>query len=252
MRERVILYSDLNNFFASVETLSHPEFKGRPMIVCGDPKERRGVVFAKNEEAKKYGIRTAETVAEAFRKCPHLITCETHFGEYKRYSRRVHAIYERFTDRIESCSIDECALDVTESVRLFGSGGEIAEKIRRAVKEELRLTVSVGVSFNKVFAKLASELKKPDAVTVISRENYREKIFPLPVTDLLLVGKATAEILRSRGIRTIGELAAADRALLVRLLGKRGAQLSVFARGEDDEPVRADGEKEETKSIGIP
>lgn len=250
MRERVILYSDLNNFFASVETLSHPEFKGRPMIVCGDPKERRGVVFAKNEEAKKYGIRTAETVAEAFRKCPHLITCETHFGEYKRYSRRVHAIYERFTDRIESCSIDECALDVTESVRLFGSGGEIAERIRRAVKEELRLTVSVGVSFNKVFAKLASELKKPDAVTVISRENYREKIFPLPVTDLLLVGKATAEILRSRGIRTIGELAAADRALLVRLLGKRGAQLSVFARGEDDEPVRADGEKEETKSIG--
>ena len=250
MRERVILYSDLNNFFASVETLSHPEFKGRPMIVCGDPKERRGVVFAKNEEAKKYGIRTAETVAEAFRKCPHLITCETHFGEYKRYSRRVHTIYERFTDRIESCSIDECALDVTESVRLFGSGGEIAERIRRVVKEELRLTVSVGVSFNKVFAKLASEMKKPDAVTVISRENYREKVFPLPVTDLLLVGKATAETLRSRGIRTIGELAAADRALLVRLLGKRGAQLSVFARGEDDEPVRSDGEKAETKSIG--
>ena len=126
MRERVILYSDLNNFFASVETILHPELKGKPLIVCGDPRERRGVVFAKNEEAKKYGIRTAETVAEAFRKCPHLLTVETHFGEYKRFSRKVRGIYERFTDCIEACSIDECALDMTASVALFGSGEEIA------------------------------------------------------------------------------------------------------------------------------
>ncbi|MFR1984197.1 MAG: DNA polymerase IV, partial [Christensenellaceae bacterium] len=175
---------------------------------------------------------------------PHLITCETHFGEYKRYSRRVHTIYERFTDRIESCSIDECALDVTESVRLFGSGGEIAERIRRVVKEELRLTVSVGVSFNKVFAKLASEMKKPDAVTVISRENYREKVFPLPVTDLLLVGKATAETLRSRGIRTIGELAVADRALLVRLRQARRAAERICRGGRRSRPIgRGEGEQ---------
>lgn len=250
MRERVILYSDLNNFFASVETLLHPELKGRPLIVCGDPRERRGVVFAKNEEAKRYGIRTAETVAEAFRKCPHLLTVETHFGEYKRFSRKVREIYERFTDCIEACSIDECALDMTASVALFGSGEEIAEKIRKAVKEELGLTVSVGVSFNKVFAKLASDMKKPDAVTVISRENYREKVFPLPVTDLLFVGKATAELLRARGIRTIGDLACAEEAALVRLLGKRGRQLWIYARGEDDEPVKSANEKEEIKSVG--
>lgn len=250
MRERVILYSDLNNFFASVETLRDPSLKGRPLIVCGDPRERRGVVFAKNEEAKRYGIRTAETVASAVRKCPHVLKAETHFGEYKRYSRMVREIYGRFTDLVEECSIDECALDVTASVAMFGGGEEIAEGIRRAVKGELGLTVSVGVSFNKVFAKLASDMKKPDAVTVISRENYQEKVFPLPVTDLLFVGKATADALRSRGIRTIGELAAADEGALVKLLGKRGWQLRRYARGEDDEPVKSGREKEDLKSIG--
>lgn len=250
MRDRVILYSDLNNFFASVETLLNPELKGKPLIVCGDPRERRGVVFAKNEEAKKYGIKTAETVVSAMRKCPHVLKAETHFGEYKKYSRKVRELYARFTDRIEACSIDECALDVTESVLLFGPGEEIAEKIRRAVKSELGLTVSVGVSFNKVFAKLASELKKPDAVTVISKDNYRQKVFPLPVSELLLVGKATAELLGARGIRTIGDLAAADEEMLARLLGKRGRQLRSYARGEDDEPVRIESEKETLKSIG--
>lgn len=168
---------------------------------------------------------------------------ETHFGEYKRFSRKVCEIYGRFTDRIEVCSIDECALDMTESVALFGSGEEIAEKIRRSVKEELGLTVSVGVSFNKVFAKLASEMKKPDAVTAILRENYREKAFPLPVSDLLFVGKATEKLLNSRGIRTIGDLAAADEEVLVKLLGKRGRLLGVYARGEDDEPVKNDDEE---------
>lgn len=250
MKERVILYSDLNNFFASVETLLHPEFKGKPLIVCGDPKERRGVVFAKNEEAKRFGIKTAETVASALRKCPLVLRVETHFGEYKKFSRKVRAIYERFTDCIEECSIDECALDVTASVALFGGGREIAESIRRAVREELGMTVSVGVSFNKVFAKLASEMKKPDAVTVISRENYRQKVYPLPVTDLLFVGRATAEALDVRGIRTIGELAAADGELLHKLFGKRGLQLLKYARGEDDEPVKCGKDKESLKSIG--
>lgn len=250
MKERVILYSDLNNFFASVETILNPALKGKPLIVCGDPKERRGVVFAKNEEAKKFGIKTAETVVSAMRKCPNVLRAETHFGEYKRYSRKVREIYGRFTDCIEECSIDECALDMSASVAMFGSGEEIAEKIRLAVKEELGLTVSVGVSFNKVFAKLASEMKKPDAVTVISLKNYREKVFPLPVTDLLLVGKATAEVLQTRGIRTIGDLAATDEDVLVKLFGKRGKQLRSYARGEDDEPVKSGKEKEDLKSIG--
>ena len=250
MKERVILHSDLNNFFASVETLLDPSLKGKPVIVCGDPKERRGVVLAKNEEAKKYGIKTAETVVSAMRKCPHAVKVPTHFGEYKYYSEQVREIYERFTDVVEECSIDECSLDVTASRRLFGSGFEIAEKIRLAVKEELGLTVSVGVSFNKVFAKLASEMKKPDGVTEIPFDGFEKIVYPLPVIDLLYVGKSTAQTLSGYGIRTIGELARSDEGLLAKLLGKRGLQLLKFAKGEDDEPVKAKKDKEDLKSIG--
>ena len=250
MRERVILHSDLNNFFASVETVLNPSLRGKPLIVCGDPKERKGVVLAKNEEAKKYGIRTAETVVSALRKCPHVLRVPTHFGEYKKYSRLVREIYERFTDVIEECSIDECSLDVTASVKLFGSGEEIAQKIRKAVKEELGLTVSIGVSFNKSMAKLASEFKKPDAVSVVTRENFSSLVYPRSVSDLLFVGKSTKETLERYGIRTIGELAEADEALLVKLLGKRGRQLRICARGEENEPVRTEAEKEDVKSVG--
>lgn len=249
-RERVILHSDLNNFFASVETALFPEYKGKPLIVCGDPKERHGVVLAKNEEAKKYGIKTAETVYSAMRKCPNLLKVPSHFSEYKRYSRLVKEIYGRYTEKIEECSIDECALDMTESTMLFGGGETIAEEIRKAVKEELGLTVSIGVSFNKVFAKLASELKKPDAVTVISKENYKQKVFPLPVSNLWLVGGATERALQKIGIRTIGDLAAADEEILIRLLGKRGRQVRIYARGEDDEDVKWEKKKEDLKSIG--
>ena len=207
-------------------------------------------MLAKNEEAKKFGIKTAETVYSALKKCPDLQMVGSHFHEYKKYSQKVVEIYARFTDKIEECSIDECALDMTESTFLFGSGYEIAEKIRRTVKEELGLTVSVGVSFNKVFAKLASELKKPDAVTEISEENYREIVWRLPVTDLLFVGKSTAQTLRDLGVHTIGDLARADEAMLSRFLGKRGRQLRVYARGEDDEPVHFEKKKEDLKSIG--
>lgn len=249
-RERVILHSDLNNFFASVEIALDPTLAGKPLIVCGDPKERHGIVLAKNEEAKRYGIKTAETVYSALRKCPDLQMVGSHFHEYKRYSKKVVEIYGRYTDCIEECSIDECALDMTESTALFGNGVEIAEKIRKSVKEELGLTVSVGVSFNKVFAKLASELKKPDAVTEITRGNYREKVWRLPVNELLFVGKSTAETLYKIGVRTIGELANADEEVLIRLLGKRGRQLRIYAWGEDDAPVKGVKEKEDLKSIG--
>ena len=249
-RERVILHSDLNNFFASVEIALNPSLGGKPLIVCGDPKERRGVVLAKNEEAKRYGIKTAETVYSALKKCPQLQMVGSHFHEYKRYSLAVRAIYERYTEKIEECSIDECALDMTESVALFGSGEKIAEEIRQAVKKELGLTVSIGVSFNKVFAKLASELKKPDAVTVISKANYKEIVYPLSVNQLWLVGNATAELLRKMGLYTIGQLAEADESVLLRVLGKRGRQVRVYARGEDDEPVKWEKQKEDLKSIG--
>ncbi len=249
-KERVILHSDLNNFFASVETVLNPALKGAPLIVCGDPKERRGVVLAKNEQAKALGIKTAETVYSALRKCPTVQMVAPHHREYKKYSQKVVEIYRRFTDVVEECSIDECSLDVTASVQLFGNGREIAEKIRAAVKEELGLTVSVGVSFNKVFAKLASELKKPDAVTEITRENYREIVWKLPVNALLFVGKSTEDTLRKIGVKTIGDLAVADEALLSARLGKRGRQLRVYARGEDEEEVKGEKDKEDVKSIG--
>lgn len=249
-RERVILHSDLNNFFASVEIALNPELKGKPLIVCGDPKQRHGIVLAKSEEAKKFGIKTAETVYSALKKCPDLVMVPAQHHEYVRYSKKVRAVYERFTDCIEECSIDECALDVTESQLLFGDGKTIAEKIRAAVKEEIGVTVSIGVSFNKVFAKLASELKKPDAVSVVTRENYRQILYPLPVSDLMMVGKKTAETLSGIGIRTIGDLAEADEDLLSRFLGKRGRQVRIYARGEDTEPVKKERAKEDLKSIG--
>ena len=249
-RERVILHSDLNNFFASVECALNPALKGKPLIVCGDPKLRHGVVLAKNEEAKALGIKTGDTVYSALKLCPNLQMVKSNHHEYVKYSALVKEIYGRFTEQIEERSIDECAMDVTESINLFGSGEEIAHKIRQTVKDELGLTVSIGVSFNKVFAKLASEMKKPDAVTVLSRENYKEKIYHLPVTDLWLVGGSTAKTLYRYGIRTIGDLANADVDMLTQVLGKRGRQVWVYARGEDDEAVHWQKDVKDVKSIG--
>lgn len=249
-RKRVILHSDLNNFFASVEIALNPALAGKPLIVCGDPEKRHGIVLAKNEEAKKLGIKTAETVYSALKKCPDVQMVGSHMHEYKKFSRKVVDIYARYTDKIEECSIDECALDMTESTFLFGSGREIAERIRAEVKSELGLTVSVGVSFNKVFAKLASELKKPDAVTEITEENYQDVVWKLPASELLFVGKSTVETLRKIGVHTIGDLAHVDEALISRFLGKRGRQLRVYARGEDQEPVKFEKKKEDLKSIG--
>ena len=249
MKDRVILHSDLNNFYASVERILYPELAGKPIAVCGDKEARHGVVLAKSEEAKKFGVRTGEAIWEAKRKCPRLIIRPVRFGLYGEYSRAVRRIYAQYTDRIEPFGIDECWLDVTHS-SIFGSGEEIAEKIRKQVKDTYGLTVSVGVSFNKIFAKLASDLKKPDAVTVVGREDYRQKIWSLPVADLLFVGRATAEKLKRFGISTIGDLAAADREMLAQGLGKWGVTLSAYARGEDDSPVRGEDEQEDLKSVG--
>lgn len=249
MPDRVILHSDLNNFYASAECILFPEFKNQPLAVCGDEKARHGIVLAKSEEAKKYGVRTGDVIWEAKRKCPHLVIRPARFSVYTKLSKEVRDIYGRFTDHIEPFGIDECWLDVTKS-GVFGSGYEIAEQIRRAVREELGLSVSVGVSFNKVFAKLASDLKKPDAVSVVDRSNFRDKIYGLPVTDLLFVGKSMAARLEKIGVRTIGALAAAEPAFLQSYLGKWGQTLSTYARGEDDSPVRHIEEAQELKSIG--
>ncbi len=251
--ERTILHCDLNNFFASVELLSLPALRasGTPVAVCGDPEERHGVILAKNESAKATGVKTGETVWQARRKCPGLILLPAHHEEYRKYSHLVNGIYERFTDLVEPFSIDESWLDLTGVLHLLGGDGRaVADRIRAAVREETGLTISVGVSFNKVFAKMGSDYKKPDATTVISRENYRQLLWPLPVTDLLFVGQAAARVLESYGIATIGDLARFDRGALIALLGKQGATLHDYATGAEHEKVRPVGEYVPPKSVG--
>lgn len=248
MGERVILHCDCNSFFASVETALNPAYSGVPMAVCGSEEDRHGIVLAKNELAKKYGIVTAETVYSARKKCPSLVIAPPHYKAYSEYSKRVNEIYARYTDMIEPFGIDESWLDVTASKKLFGSGEEIAERIRKEVKEEIGITVSIGVSFNKVFAKLGSDYKKPDAITVINRENFRQIVFPLPASDLLFVGKKTAEQLSLMGIKTVGQLAAVNPETLKRRFGKMGDMLYKYANGLDDSPVSS--EREEAKSVG--
>lgn len=248
--DRTILHCDLNGFFASVECLGRPELKDVPMAVCGNPKNRHGIILAKNEPAKRFGIVTAETVWQALRKCPDLVLVPPHHDKYSEYSKLVNQIYLRFTDRVEPFGIDESWLDVTGSEKLFGTGPQIADTLRETVKRELDLTISVGVSFNKVFAKLGSDMKKPDATTVITRDNYRQKVWPLPVSALLYVGKSAAEALAKRGIHTIGDLAAADPNIITGLLGKLGEQIHSYALGEDDSPVRLYSENTEIKSVG--
>ena len=208
-KERVILHSDLNNFFASVESVLNPELSGKPIAVCGSESDRHGIVLAKSEEAKQCGIKTTMTIREAKQLCPSLIIIPSRHGVYEEYSKKVRKIYERYTDKIEFFGIDEAWLDVTD-FSLIGDGKTIADKIREDVKNELGLTCSVGVSFNKIFAKLASDMKKPDATTVITRENYVKKVWRLPVGDLLYVGKATQKLLMEINIRTIGDLATAN------------------------------------------
>ena len=247
--DRVILHCDCNSFFASVETALNPELKGVPMAVCGSQEDRHGIVLAKNEEAKRYGVQTAETVFSAKKKCPTLVIASPHYDEYERYSKMVNAIYSDYTDKVEPFGIDESWLDVTASQRIFGSGEEIAELIRQRVKNELGITVSIGVSFNKVFAKLGSDYKKPDAITVISRDNFKQIVYPLPASHLLYVGKKTAEELARIGVRTIGELAETSSDMLQHKFGKMGKMLADYASGNDLSPVGVD-ENHEVKSIG--
>lgn len=236
-QKRIILHCDCNSFFASVETVLDPSLRNIPMAVGGNEENRHGIILAKNELAKAYGIVTAETIWSAKRKCPNLTVVLPHYGEYVRYSRAVGEIYRRFTDRIEPFGIDESWLDVTGSTKLFGSGFEIAEKIRNAVKQEIGITVSIGVSFNKVFAKLGSDYKKPDAVTVIDENNYKKIVFPLPVDSMIFVGKRTADELKRFNIYTLGELAASSRAFLVSRFGKIGGTMHDYANGRDTSPV---------------
>ena len=248
--DRVILHCDCNNYFASVELLDKPELRDQPVAVAGDPEGRHGIILAKNQIAKNYGVQTAETLWQAKKKCPGLILLPPHMDKYRAMSRRVNAIYLDYTDQVEAFSIDESWLDVTASRNLFGDGAVIADLLRRRVREELGITISVGISWNKTFAKMGSDYKKPDATTVITRENVSQILYPLPVTDLIFVGKSSGQVLARHGIHTIGDLAACSMAEAEAWLGKGGKGLWLAARGLDDSPVRCYGEHEAVKSVG--
>lgn len=248
--ERSILHCDCNGFFASVECMLHPELKKVPMAVCGDPDSRHGIILAKNEPAKQYGIRTAETIWQARKKCPQLVLAPPRFDQYFSVSRQINEIYRGCTDLVEPFSIDESWLDVTGSRALFGDGKQIADKLRETVRTEIGITISVGVSFNKIFAKLGSDYKKPDATTVIDRDRFRQIVWPLPAGALMFCGKRAEETLASLGVHTIGDLAACSPDLLSARLGKLGALLHRYANGLDESPVLDGSDRREVKSVG--
>ena len=250
MKERVILHSDLNNFYASVECLYHPEYRGKPPAVLGDPEARHGIVLAKNYEAKAYGVQTGDPMWMAQKKCPDIVFVPPHYDLYMKHSKLIREIYSEYTDKVEPYGLDECWLDVSGSTMLFGSGEDIANEIRKRVKFELGVSVSVGVSFNKIFAKLGSDLKKPDATTVIESNRFKEIVWPLPVKELLYVGRATHAKLKRKGIFTIGDLANSNPDNLRFWLGKMGVVLWQFANGLDTSPVSNIGAKSLIKTVG--
>ncbi len=248
--ERIILHVDMNNFYASVECMLNPELKGKYVAVCGSQEDRHGIVLAKNDLAKKCGVKTGEVIWQAKQKCPELVIVPPNYSEYLYYSKKAREIYYRFTDMIEPYGIDECWLDVTGSTLLFGSGEEIAYQIKETIKSELDLTVSIGVSFNKVFAKLGSDMKKPDAVTVIKKDIFQQKIWSLPASEMIFVGRSTTQKLTKYGIKTLGDLATSDPEFLRRTLGKNGYDLWIAANGKDASRVMHTDYKSPIKSVG--
>ena len=248
--KRIIFHIDQNCYFASVEMISRPELRNVPMAVAGDAKVRHGIILAKNEPAKKYGIKTAEAIWQAQAKCPDLVLVDAHHEKYEFYSKKLREMYSEYTDKVEPFGLDECWLDMTGIVSDYDEAEEVALEIRNRVKEEFKLTCSVGISFNKVFAKLGSDYKKPDATTVFTDRNWQEKIWPLPVSDLLFVGKHTADKLAKINVKTIGDLAKTDVEFINRYLGKNGVGLWEFANGLDDSPVAESGYKRIPKSVG--
>lgn len=250
MSDRAILHSDINCCYAAIEHLYHPELEGKPLAVGGDPEARHGIILTADYTAKKYGIKVGMALWQARQLCPELIIMSPRMDLYLRFSRMAREIYAEYTDLIEPFGIDESWIDVTASTSLKGDSYKIAEEISRRMKFELGITVSIGVSYNKIFAKLGSDYKKPDAITTMYREEMRSKIWPLPVKDLLYVGRSVHHKLFQLGIHTIGELACMDEHLLNSNFGKMGSILWTFANGYDDSPVSLENTKAPIKSIG--
>ena len=247
---RTILHSDCNCFYVSVELLHHPELRGKPVAVGGDPEARHGIVLTADYTAKRYGVKTGMALWQAKQVCPDITFLPPRMDLYLRFSRMAQEIYADYTDKREPYGIDESWLDVTDSATLKGDGFHIAQEISSRMKKELGITVSVGVSFNKIFAKLGSDYKKPDAITTMYEDEFQRKAWCLPVSDLLYVGNATNKKLYSMGIRTIGDLAKSDETLLVRKLGKMGSILWAFANGYDESPVKLENTSAPVKSVG--
>lgn len=247
---RTILHVDLNNCFASIESISHPEYRQIPFAVGGDEEMRHGIILAKNDIAKKFSIKTGEPLVSARQKCPDLKVVKPNFELYDKYCSAVRRMYTDYTDQVESFGMDECWLDTTGSTALFGNGLKIANEIRRRVKREFNLTVSIGVSYNKVFAKLGSDYKKPDAVTLITPDNFKDIVWNLAVEEMLFVGRSTKAKLNRSGIYTIGQLANTSENFLISMFGKNGRMLYNYANGLDTSPVKRLTEAETIKSIG--
>ncbi|MEG1536466.1 MAG: DNA polymerase IV, partial [Clostridia bacterium] len=247
---KTILHCDANNFYASVECLLDETLRGKPVAVSGNPDKRHGIILAKNELAKKFDIKTGDVIWQAKNKCPDLVVVPAQHNKYMEFSRKLFDIYTQYTDRVEPFGIDECWLDVTGSQKLFGDGEKIATELRARIKKELGLTISVGVSYNKIFAKLGSDIKKPDATTIISQENYKKVVWPLPVGDLLMIGRRSSDSFGKIGISTIGELANTDIKVLTALFGINGAKYREYANGECADEVRLYYEHHIPKSIG--
>ena len=250
MQQRAILHSDMNSFYASVEMMLDPSLRGKAVAVCGSVEDRHGIVLAKSDLAKRAGVKTGMVCWEARQRCPNLVVVPPQYDEYIKYSRLAHEIYYRYTDMVEPFGMDECWLDVTASRYQCGTGREIAEQIRAATREELGLTVSVGVSFNKIFAKLGSDLKKPDAVTEITPENFRDKVWPLDASEMIYVGRATEAKLAKYGIHTIGQVAATPPELLRSWFGANGLALWRYANGTDQSRVMHKDFVSPVKSVG--
>ena len=248
--ERAILHIDMNNCFASIEIKLNPELKNLPIAVSGSSSERHGIVLAKSEEAKKFGVKTAETIWQAKRKCPELILVKPHYDEYKKHSLWARDIYYSYTNQVEPFGLDEAWLDITGSQKLFGTPMEIAEKIRKQIKNELGITVSIGLSYNKIFAKLGSDISAPDAITEITKDNFKDKVWPLEVDRMIGIGKSAKSKLNEYGIYTLGDIANSNREFLVSILGSSGKKAWYNANGLEDSEVLDFNSREPIKSIG--
>ena len=251
MKERTILHSDVNNFFASVECVTKPELRGKPVAVTGNPEKRTGIILAKNDVAKSFGVKTGEAIWQAQQKCPNLVTLPPHYDVYEKISRELHKIYLSYTDLVEPLGLDECWLDVTPSLSYLNKGGkEIADEIRARVKKTFGFTVSVGVSFSKIFAKLGSDMKKPDATTVISRENFKEKTYHLPLNSIIGIGGRLTKKFEKMNVLTIGDFVGLKEDFLQKIMGKTGVELRAKLSGQLVEPVACYFNLAPPKSIG--